>query len=153
MILFWAGAAGCLIYDCCLVFRRNYCGRCHRIAPVSYLSAKLFNIPCASNSRATALTRCMQVGLRPRLKGRPSFYDLIKQRIADQLSIVSPQLIGDGPEVAASHLDLSASPTLSKKLTLPPSLSPNVNRGPTNPRIPKSDRMVPVSLLSSSPYL
>jgi hypothetical protein len=55
----------------------------------------------------------MQLGLRPRLKGRPSFLDLIRQRNIDQLSIAAAKLV-NLPEVhPASTIPLPSSPRLS----------------------------------------
>jgi len=88
----------------------------------------------------------MQVGLRPRLKGRPSFYDLIKQRNVDKLSIATPKLVEDEPQLAASHLPLPASPTSSKEPALLPLLTPSIGEGSTPKKIQKSVKMVPVRL-------
>jgi len=90
----------------------------------------------------------MQVGLRPRLKGRPSFYDLIKQRNIDKLSIPTTKLVEDELELIASHLSLPASPTPSKELTLLPLLSSTTEEGSTPTEIEKSVKMVPVRLQS-----
>jgi hypothetical protein len=88
----------------------------------------------------------MQVGLRLRLKGRPSFYDLIKQRNIDKLSITAAKLVKDEPELVASHLPLPASPTSSKELAVLPLLTPSIEEGSAPTDIQKSIRMVPVRL-------
>jgi hypothetical protein len=88
----------------------------------------------------------MQVGLRPRLKGRPSFYDLVKQWNIDKLSIATAKLVKDEPELVASHLSLPASPTSSKELALHPLLTPSIEEGSTPTEIQKSVTMVPVRL-------
>lgn len=90
----------------------------------------------------------MQVGLRPRLKGRPSFYDLVKQRNIDKLSIATAKLVKDEPELVASHLPLPASPTSSKELALQPLLTPSIEEGSTPTEIQKSVTMVPVRFQS-----
>jgi V-type H+-transporting ATPase subunit A len=90
----------------------------------------------------------MQVGLRPRLKGRPSFYDLIKQRNIDKLSIATAKLVKDEPELVASHLPLPASPTSSKELALPHLLTPRIGEGSIPTDIEEFVRMVPVRLQS-----
>jgi hypothetical protein len=115
-------------------------------AGLSYLSAKLRYR--TSNTRTTSPTRCMQVGLRPRLKGRPSFYDLIKQRNVDQLSIATAKLVEDQPNVAAAHLPLPVSPTSTKELALSPPPTPKNREEIAPPEIQKSGRMVPVCMHS-----
>jgi hypothetical protein len=90
----------------------------------------------------------MQVGLRPRLKGRPSFYDLIKQRNVDQLSITAAKLVENQSELVASHLLLPALPTSSKELALLPLLTPSIEEGSIPTGIQKSVTMVPVRLQS-----
>ena len=74
----------------------------------------------------------MQVGLRPRLKGRTSFYDLIKQRNLDKLSIATVKFDKDGAELDPH-----------------PSLTLNTEEGSEIAEIQKSVRMVPVCLKSS----
>jgi hypothetical protein len=59
----------------------------------------------------------MQVGLRTRLRGRPSFYDLIKQRSIDQLSIATAKLLEEHQTVVASSVPLPTSP--AKPTTIP----------------------------------
>ena len=90
----------------------------------------------------------MQVGLRPRLKGRPSFYDLIKQRNLDKLSIVTAKLVKDEAEQPASHLPLPALPTFTEELALHTLLTPNIEEGSIPTEVQKSARMVPVRLQS-----
>jgi len=63
------------------------------------------------------------VGLRPQLRGRPSFYDLIKQRGIDQLSIATAKFVEELPAVAASSVPLPASP---HKANTPSLSSPTV---------------------------
>src|SRR5436190_24247977 len=56
---------------------------------------------------------CMQLGLRLRLRGRHSLYDLIRQRSIDRLSVAAAKLLEELPAVTvvASTLPLPASPT------------------------------------------
>jgi hypothetical protein len=90
----------------------------------------------------------MQVGLRPRLKGRPSFYDLIKQRNVDKLSTATAKLVKDKAELVASQLPLPASPTSTKEPAPHPLLTPSLEGGSKSQEIQKSITMVPVRLQS-----
>jgi hypothetical protein len=88
----------------------------------------------------------MQVGLRPRLKGRPSFYDLIKQRNIDKLSIAAEKLVKNEAELVASHLPLPASPTSTKEFDLPSLFTPRIEENSILEAFQASIRMVPVRL-------
>jgi hypothetical protein len=74
----------------------------------------------------------MNVGFRPRLKARPSLYDLIRNRNIERLSIQPQDLVEveDLPELPTSPAKLpSFSPTLRKE-ELPESVQEPIKMGP-----------------------
>jgi hypothetical protein len=91
---------------------------------------------------------CMQVGLRPRLRGRASLYDLIRQRNIDQLSVAPAKLAQELSIVdEASNVPLPSTPRLLTSLSVfPPTSSPVFEEAPTAPEELKPVvKMVPVS--------
>lgn len=65
-------------------------------------------------------TQYMNVGFfnpRPRLKGRPSFYDLVRERNIDQLSVSTPKL---HKTEAVPSIPLPQSPTTQPLISHPP---------------------------------
>ena len=57
----------------------------------------------------------MNVGFRPRLKARPSLYDLIKNRNIDRLSALSPTKLVDRGELPALPNSRPSTPTVEKQ--------------------------------------
>ncbi len=90
----------------------------------------------------------MQVGLRPRLKGRPSFYDLIKQRNSDKLSITIENLVKAEVELVASNSPLPVSFTSTKEPALHSLSKPSIEEGSTLKNNQTVVIMVPVCLQS-----
>ena len=57
----------------------------------------------------------MNVGFRPRLKARPSLYDLIKSRNIDRLSALSPTKLVDLAELPALPNSRPSTPIVAKQ--------------------------------------
>ena len=87
----------------------------------------------------------MQIGLRPRLKGRPSFYDLIRQRSIDQLSISTAKPVEEQPSLVHSSVPLPASPTEVETISVQIAAADETRPAPKRK---DSVKMVPVSLES-----
>lgn len=91
----------------------------------------------------------MQVGLRPRLRGRPSFYDLIKQRSIDQLSIATANLVEEQQTVVAYSVPLPTSPA---KPTTILAYTAVTDKAKADAKTNNAVKMVPVSLNSLIPW-
>lgn len=80
----------------------------------------------------------MQVGFRPRLKARPSLYDLVKTRNIESLSVQRHRQLSLSAELA-SELQLPSSPASSRPST--PLTSPH----------PRTDRLPPLAAVTMAP--
>lgn len=79
------------------------------------------------------------------MRGRPSFYDLIKQRTIDQLSIATAKLVEVHQTVAASSIPLPTSPA---KATTNLVYTAVTEETQSDTRANTAVKMVPVSLRS-----
>jgi hypothetical protein len=69
----------------------------------------------------------MNVGFRPRLKARPSLYDLIRSQSSDHLAILSPSRFVDIAELPALPHSLPSTPIVEKpqaRIRIPISMPP-----------------------------
>ena len=75
----------------------------------------------------------MHIGFRPRLKARPSLYDLIRSQSVEHLSIKRPELVEVEylPELPASPVELRPTPPTPERAQLSaPVLQEPINMGP-----------------------
>ncbi|CAA9962968.1 H(+)-transporting V1 sector ATPase subunit A [Pyrenophora teres f. teres] len=68
----------------------------------------------------------MQLGLRPRLRTRPSLYDLVQKKNIDQISISGAHIATGKDEVEPHRVPLPASPLLPPQAELPPQEPPHI---------------------------
>lgn len=61
----------------------------------------------------------MQLGLRPRLRTRPSLYDLVQKKNIDQISISGAHTAANPDDVEPHRVPLPASPLISPQGELP----------------------------------
>jgi len=66
----------------------------------------------------------MQLGLRPRLRTRPSLYDLVQKKNIDQISISGSHVAADKDDVEPHRVPLPASPLISPQPELPTQAPP-----------------------------
>ena len=68
----------------------------------------------------------MQLGLRPRLRTRPSLYDLVQKKNIDQISISGAHIATGKDEVEPHQVPLPVSPLLPPQGELPPHAPPHI---------------------------